>query len=78
MRRALAAIGASVPAGGAVWGGDWNQPLTGNLAGFSRVVQDQLLAAVEALGLQVPTADLPGRAGTQSSIDHGRRFWGSR
>lgn len=55
----------------AVWGGGWNQPLHGNIVGFSRTVQTAILTAVDALGLQVPTASLTARHGRgQSSIDH--------
>ena len=53
-----------------VWGGDWNQPLTGNILGFSREAQRTLLRSVGALGLLVPTTSLPGRHTTQMSIDH--------
>lgn len=28
-----------------VWGGDWNQPLAGNLSGFTRAAQSLILAA---------------------------------
>lgn len=55
----------------AVWGGEWNQPLSGNIVGFSRTVQTAILAAVDALELQVPTAGLTARHGRgQNSIDH--------
>lgn len=53
-----------------VWGGAWNQPLAGNIVGFSRTAQEALLTTVEALGLQVPTAGLPARHGRQASTDH--------
>lgn len=53
-----------------VWGGDWNQPLTGSLAGFSRAARDAITASVEMLDLQVPTESLAGRAPGQGSIDH--------
>lgn len=54
-----------------VWGGDWNQPLSGNLQGFTRGAQRVLLETVASLGLQVPTETLRGRrSGGQSSIDH--------
>lgn len=54
----------------AIWGGHWNQPLLGNIVGYSRSAQEGIVAAVEALGLQVPTAGLPARNGRQASIDH--------
>ena len=53
-----------------VWGGDWNQPLTGNLSGFRRSAQSAILAAVDCMRLQVPTADLPSSSASQRSIDH--------
>lgn len=54
----------------AVWGGDWNQPLVGNLTGFSRIAQQHLLDAIDALGVQVPTCNLVARNNIQASIDH--------
>lgn len=53
-----------------IWGGDWNQPLTGNLAGFTRATQASILGVPDALSLQVPTASQPGRHQPQCSIDH--------
>jgi hypothetical protein len=53
-----------------IWGGDWNQPLTGRLSGFTRAAQASLSEALNAMGLQVPTATLPGRNAAQASIDH--------
>lgn len=53
-----------------IWGGDWNQPLTGNLAGFRRAARASILCVVDRLRLQVPTASLPGRHQPQCSIDH--------
>lgn len=53
-----------------IWGGDWNQPLTGNLSGFTRGAQTSLLETLKALDLQVPTAALPGRVDGQASTDH--------
>lgn len=53
-----------------VWGGDWNQPLAGNLSGFTRAAQVLILAAVDDMRLQVPTAELSSRSATQRSIDH--------
>lgn len=54
----------------AVWGGDWNQPLVGNLTGFSRVARKAIAQTVVEQGLVVATADLPGRRAGQGSIDH--------
>jgi len=53
-----------------IWGGDWNQPLTGNLAGFTRAAQASILGVVDRLSLQVPTASQPSRHRAQQSIDH--------
>jgi endonuclease/exonuclease/phosphatase family protein len=52
-----------------VWGGDWNQTLTGPCAGTlqgRRLTQE----LVDDLGLQVPTRDLPHATAGLSSIDH--------
>lgn len=71
MTGTLAALTAALRgADDVVWGGDWNQPLTGSLAGFTRAARDTVLDAVAALGLQVPTAALPGTHEGQGSIDH--------
>lgn len=53
-----------------IWGGDWNQPLTGSLVGFSRAARASILNALDCLTLQVPTASQPSRRQPQSSIDH--------
>jgi hypothetical protein len=70
MAATLDAITAPLAGRLAVWGGDWNQPLVGNLAGFSRMAQQHLTAAIGSLGVQVPTSELPSRNGVQASIDH--------
>jgi len=57
------------PAGDLVWGGDWNHTLRGRSVG-SRTGRVAILDAVEALGLQVPTAALPHRLEGVHSIDH--------
>jgi hypothetical protein len=51
-----------------VWGGDWNQPLTGNLSGFTRASQTILLDAVNECRLKVPTSTLDGLP-KQATID---------
>lgn len=53
-----------------IWGGDWNQPLAGNLSGFSRSAQSAILSAVGGMRLQVPTAEVPSSSAPQRSIDH--------
>jgi hypothetical protein len=56
-------------AGPVVWGGDWNQTLTGPCAGTrqGRRLTEEL---VGDLCLQVPTRDLPHATAGLSSIDH--------
>lgn len=51
-----------------VWGADWNQLLAGNHLGFRRSAQSAILAAVDGMRLQVPTAELPGSSAPQRSI----------
>jgi uncharacterized protein YbdZ (MbtH family) len=68
METAAEAIGTGID-GATVWGGDWNQPLTGNIAGFSRAAQTTLLKSVATHSLQVPTLNLSAQNG-QASIDH--------
>lgn len=53
-----------------VWGGDWNQPLLGDLRGFSRASQVVITDAVNGLGMTVPTTDLSAQNPEQKSIDH--------
>jgi hypothetical protein len=52
-----------------VWGGDWNHPLEGSDSGYYRG-RKITLAAADRLGLQIPTASLPGRHPPSKSIDH--------
>lgn len=56
--------------GDVVWGGDWNTPLGGSLAGFSRAAQTSLLDAVRRLGLRVPTENLGSATDGCLSVDH--------
>lgn len=56
--------------GATIWGGDWNTPLTGNIAGFTRAAQVALLDVLRGTPLQVPTINLPAKNGLQTSIDH--------
>lgn len=53
-----------------VWGGDWNHALSGFEGAGSMGGRQRVLAAVEELGLQVPTADLPHRLDGHLTIDH--------
>lgn len=64
---AVAAVEASVPT---VWGGDWNHALSGREWTGSIAGRRSLLAAVDRLGLQVPTASLPHQIEDLLSIDH--------
>jgi hypothetical protein len=53
-----------------VWGGDWNHSLAGDECAGTKGGRAHLLAAVEKLGLQVPTAELPLHIDGYFSIDH--------
>jgi hypothetical protein len=53
-----------------VWGGDWNQGLTGPEKVGSRDGRAHVREALDKLGLQVPTAALPHRKDGLASIDH--------
>jgi hypothetical protein len=53
-----------------VWGGDWNHALTGREYTGSATGRASVLAALEALELQVPTRELPHRVEGLLSIDH--------
>jgi hypothetical protein len=66
-RDAVSAVEASSPS---IWGGDWNHGLSGREWAGSIAGRRALLAAVEGLGLQVPTAELPHQLENLLSIDH--------
>lgn len=53
-----------------VWGGDWNHALTGKEYAGSQGGRRAILAALDEIGLDVPTADLPHRIDGLLSIDH--------
>lgn len=53
-----------------IWGGDWNTPLEGTLAGFDRSAQEAVLRTVERLDLHVATAHLAHANRVSRSIDH--------
>jgi hypothetical protein len=53
-----------------VWGGDWNHSLSGVEGAGTMGGRAHVLAAVEQLGLKVPTAELPHRLAGLLSIDH--------
>ena len=64
---AVAAVEASAPT---VWGGDWNHALSGREWTGSVAGRRSLLAAVDRLELQVPTASSPHQIEDLLSIDH--------
>ena len=64
---AVAEVEISAPS---VWGGDWNHALFGREWSGSLAGRQSLLAAVDRLELQVPTASLPHQIGALLSIDH--------
>jgi hypothetical protein len=69
-RDALEKLIVDLPPKDLVWGGDWNQSLVGKDYAGSIGGLRHLLAAIDQLGLQVPTADLPHRLPGVASIDH--------
>lgn len=66
-RAAVEEVEAAAPS---VWGGDWNHALSGREWGGSIAGRKALLAAVDRLALQVPTASLPHQIEPLLSIDH--------
>lgn len=64
---AVASVEAVAPV---IWGGDWNHALAGREWVGSIAGRQSLLASLERLGLQVPTASSPHRIGGLLSIDH--------
>lgn len=64
---AVAEVGAQSPV---VWGGDWNHALAGREWSGSVAGRRALLAAIDRLGLQVPTASLPHQIDGLLTIDH--------
>jgi hypothetical protein len=70
MRYALEVLLGGLPPSDLVWGGDWNQSLDGRKPVGSLGGRQHLLAAIDKLGLQVPTTDLPHRLDGLLSIDH--------
>jgi endonuclease/exonuclease/phosphatase family metal-dependent hydrolase len=68
--RTIAAVAAVEARGPTVWGGDWNHALSGREWTGSAAGRRCLLAAVERLELQVPTASSPHQIEDLLSIDH--------
>jgi endonuclease/exonuclease/phosphatase family metal-dependent hydrolase len=64
------ALALALPLSGLVWGGDLNQSLDGPDYSGSRQGLGHILAALDRLGLQVPTRGLPHREAAICSIDH--------
>lgn len=53
-----------------VWGGDWNHALTGKEYAGSKAGRASITAALDELGLAVPTTELPHAVDGLLSIDH--------
>lgn len=53
-----------------MWGGDWNHSLVGPETAGSTAGRGHLERALDELGLQVPTRDLPHRFDGIGTIDH--------
>ncbi len=53
-----------------IWGGDWNHAAAGREWSGSQQGRRALLAAVDRLGLQLPTADQPHQLDGLLSVDH--------
>lgn len=70
MADVLAKLEGARPSGPLVWGGDWNQALTGADYAGSANGRRHLLASIARLELRVPTAGLPHRIADHASIDH--------
>ena len=70
MAAVLGQLETARPAGRLVWGGDWNQALVGRDYAGSNDGRRDLLASIDRLKLQVPTAGLGHRKPRHASIDH--------
>ena len=68
--KTLAAVAAVEASGPTVWGGDWNHALSSREWTGSVTGRRSLLAAVQRLGLQVPTASSAHQIEELFSIDH--------
>jgi endonuclease/exonuclease/phosphatase family metal-dependent hydrolase len=64
---AVASIEAAAPA---VWGGDWNDAMSGPEWSRSQGGRRFILDGLDRLGLQIPTASAPHRIDGLLSIDH--------
>lgn len=68
--RALDTLVGNLPRNDLVWGGDWNHSLVGPEWAGSKAGRAHLEGALEELGLQVTTRDLPHRIDGVGTIDH--------
>lgn len=66
----VAALLERLPLEGLVWGGDWNHALSGREWSGSIGGRSAIAAALDELGLDVPTAALPHQIDGLLSIDH--------
>jgi hypothetical protein len=67
---ALVELLRNLPTVDLVWGGDWNHALSGIEMAGSKRGRDHVIAAVDRLRLNVPTADLSHWIDGHLSIDH--------
>jgi hypothetical protein len=68
--RTIETLLAALPRERLIWGGDWNHALSGGEHAGTKGGRITLLAALDTLGLGVPTAELPHRIEGLLSIDH--------
>jgi hypothetical protein len=68
--RTTAAVAHVAAASPVIWGGDWNHELTGRLYAGSASGRAHILNALDALGLDAPTAPAPHRLPGATTIDH--------
>jgi endonuclease/exonuclease/phosphatase family metal-dependent hydrolase len=70
MASALRALELAIPDRPLIWGGDWNQSLIGKDYAGSTEGRQHLLASIDRLSLQMPTAGLRHQLPDHASIDH--------
>lgn len=68
--RALDQLMAGLPAGGLVWGGDWNHAMTGREYAGSLTGRAAIKEALSGRQLQLATGELPHRIAGLLTIDH--------
>ncbi len=69
-RTAVDTLLKALPITGLVWGGDWNHALRGREYAGSIAGRAEIVAAIDALGLRAPTADLSHALPDLLTIDH--------